>query len=216
VADGLCVHSNDVYLILASSDFSLGHVRFTLAHELGHHLFGDPREIIGESSKEMFAKSVPEWRANAFAANFLMPERGVRRLLELRGETTSVSLLGVGAVMQHFQTSKQATCYRLDNLGLLASGVVDSFSNVPARDLIDAGQASFSDSSVAEQLEVIRPPTRLLRTALDAFAHKQIGLGPVATLLERPDDDELFAELLADSQIAAVYDTASRGRELEV
>src|SRR5665811_682634 len=45
-ADGLCVHSGPAALILASSDYPDGHLRFTLAHELGHHLLGDTRESV--------------------------------------------------------------------------------------------------------------------------------------------------------------------------
>jgi hypothetical protein len=43
---GLCVHSEGRALLLASTDFTSGHVRFTLAHELGHHLLSDPRDVI--------------------------------------------------------------------------------------------------------------------------------------------------------------------------
>jgi transcriptional regulator with XRE-family HTH domain len=43
------LHSGSAALILANSDFPEGHVRFTLAHELAHHILGDPREIIEEA-----------------------------------------------------------------------------------------------------------------------------------------------------------------------
>jgi hypothetical protein len=34
----LCIHSDGVALILASTDYTDGHVRCTVAHELGHHV----------------------------------------------------------------------------------------------------------------------------------------------------------------------------------
>lgn len=60
--DGLCVHGSEISSILASSDFSAGHVSFTSAHELGHHLLGHPGEVIGEATEEIFADNPIEWR----------------------------------------------------------------------------------------------------------------------------------------------------------
>jgi Zn-dependent peptidase ImmA (M78 family)/transcriptional regulator with XRE-family HTH domain len=118
-ADGLCVHGGGVNLILASSDFPAGHVRFTLAHELAHHLLDDTREVIGEDHAAMFEDNVVEQRANAFAAHFLMPEPGIKALLRFRQETAPVSPASVIALMIHFQVSLAALVYQLNELGLL-------------------------------------------------------------------------------------------------
>ncbi len=119
-ADGLCVHGGGVNLILASSDFPAGHVRFTLAHELAHHLLDDTREVIGEDHAAMFEDNVVEQRANAFAAHFLMPEPGIKAMLRFRQETPPVSAASVVALMIHFQVSLAALVYQLNELGLLS------------------------------------------------------------------------------------------------
>jgi hypothetical protein len=43
--------------------------------------------------------------------------------------------------------------------------------------------------------ERVRPPTRLHQVALNAFGEHRVGLAPIAGLLERSDDDDLYGEL---------------------
>ena len=62
--------------------FSQGHVRFTLAHELGHRLLGEPRDVINGGERDMFAGNLQERRVNAFAGHLLMPEEGIRETLK--------------------------------------------------------------------------------------------------------------------------------------
>ena len=72
---GLCAHGRGVVIMLVSTAFTRGHQRFTAAHELAHHLLGDPREVVIDSG--LYDDSNPiEKRANAFAAALLMPAAG--------------------------------------------------------------------------------------------------------------------------------------------
>jgi len=194
-ADGLCVHGSDVNLILASSDFPAGHVRFTLAHELAHHLLGDTREVIGEDQTAMFADNVVEWRANAFAGHFLMPERGVQALLRFRQETPPVSTAGVVALMIHFQVSLAALVYQLNEMGVLGYDEGQELRARGVHNLVRIHAETDAARAVLNTPERVRPPARLHRVALAAFAERRVGLGPIAGLLERPDDDGLYREL---------------------
>ena len=194
-ADGLCVHGGGVNLILASSDFPAGHVRFTLAHELAHHLLGDTREVIGEDEAAMFADNVVEWRANAFAAHFLMPERGIQALLRFRQETTPVSPSGVIALMIHFQVSLAALVYQLNEVRLLGFDEGQALRAQGVNNLVRAYAEADAARVVLNSPERVRPPTRLHRVALNAFGERRVGLAPIAGLLERSDDDELYSEL---------------------
>lgn len=118
--------------------------RFSWIHEYAHLLFD--RDLRGTISLESERKSLSEMRANAFAANFLMPEEGVRESLshlgkgrprrerlaifdgeavvsagsraEARGQ--AVQLYDLVFLAHHFQVSRKALLYRLLNLGLLA------------------------------------------------------------------------------------------------
>jgi len=215
-ADGLCVHGDDVRLILANSEFTPGHIRFTLAHELGHHLFGDPREVIGEDHNAMFARTPTESRANAFAANFLMPGRGIRAHLESLGEVSAVSPAGVVALLLHFQVSLQAVTYRLQNLGLLSGAQGDDLRSRSVVALIRAYAGEDTARDATTLVGGSRPPSRLRRAAVEAFANRQIGMGPIASLLERPDDGALFDELLGIPEVGSAFGATSPSRELVV
>jgi Zn-dependent peptidase ImmA (M78 family)/DNA-binding XRE family transcriptional regulator len=91
-----------------------GRRRFSLAHELGHHLAGDayePSPRLGASDAErMF---------NAFAAYLLMPRSSV---LSVWGEFSAESpRLAAIAVAVRFSVSWTAACNQLRNLGLIDS-----------------------------------------------------------------------------------------------
>jgi Zn-dependent peptidase ImmA (M78 family) len=196
-ADGLCVHGNEVNLIMASSDFPAGHVRFTLAHELAHHLFGDTQEVRSEDEMAMFADNVLERRANAFAGHFLMPERGVKALLRFRQETAPVPPAGVVALMVNFQVSLAALVYQLNELDLLGFEEGKALRDRGVNNLVRTYASGDAAQSVLNRPERVRPPARLHRLALEAFAEHRVGLGPIAGLLERADDDDLYRELTA-------------------
>ena len=89
-----------------------GRRRFSLAHELGHHLTGDayePSPRLGASDTErMF---------NAFAAYLLMPRSSV---LSIWDEfSAQSSRLAAIAVAVRFSVSWTAACNQLKNLGLI-------------------------------------------------------------------------------------------------
>lgn len=197
-ADGLCVHTGGTALILASTDYSDGHLRFTLAHELGHHLLGDPRGVIEENEHAMFADDAIEWRANAFAGHLLMPERGVRAVLDWLGEPdTGVTERAVVALMEHFGVSRQALLCQLNLLGLLS---FDASQQMQRERTVAAAIAAHPDvapTGAATQVRRInRAPERLVRQAISAARQQRLGLSIVATLLGRADDEQLWAEVV--------------------
>ncbi|KHS07669.1 MULTISPECIES: ImmA/IrrE family metallo-endopeptidase [Xanthomonas] len=87
--------------------------RFTVAHELAHHLFqhGErPRDAAPQFSA---ATDPVEAQANRFAAELLMPVGSVKLLVVDQG-VTDISLLA-----RYFNVSEIAMKYRLKNLGYL-------------------------------------------------------------------------------------------------
>lgn len=201
LADGLCVHGDNVALILASTDFSQGHVRFTLAHELGHHLLGDTRDIIDEGEHDMFADDQLERRVNAFAGHLLMPERGIQETLGWlsEGQVNERSLV---ALMEQFGVSLAAMVYQLCVMGLITFEQGQKVRKQRVSDLV-ARHASVAPTGagIAPQ-RLVRAPERLLGAAVEAARGGQVGLGVVATLLQREDDDALWdAVMEADSEV---------------
>jgi Zn-dependent peptidase ImmA (M78 family) len=118
---------------------------FSFAHEYAHVLLDC--EARGVISRGATRADLVEVRANAFAANFLMPERGVRHLLATLGKAGGSRLLAetpttreeavalearavpavqeiqlhdVAALAHYFGVSRTVALYRLRNLQLLS------------------------------------------------------------------------------------------------
>lgn len=204
-ADGLCVHCGTSGLILASSDFPDGHLRFTIAHELGHHLLNDPNEIIEESTHDMFADNARELRANAFAGHFLMPERGVRSVLEWLGEQPGrVGERSAVALMEHFGVSMAALVYQLNIIGTLSYDDGQRLRSRGVASLVSQHRDVAPSGAATTVGHIRRAPERLTRRALTAAREQRLGLSAVASLLERDDDERLWNEVMVDhSQVAA-------------
>lgn len=196
-ADGLCVHAGSAALILASSDFSDGHVRFTLAHELAHHILGDPREIIEEAEGDMFADSAAEWRANSFAGHVLMPEPGIRAVLDWLGEEPgSISDRAVAALMERFGVSMAALVYQLNVIGVMSYSAGQQVRSRVVTSLVELYRESAPSGASTNVGRARRPPERLVRHALAAARGQRLGLSIVAALLEREDDERLWREVM--------------------
>lgn len=188
---GLCAHGDGVAVVLVNSDFAVGHERFTTAHELAHHLLGDPREVVIET--EIYQPSSPvETRANAFAAALLMPADGVRELAADRPVDAEV----LGGLLRHFRVSYTALVYRLRTLKLLSPAAADTWLARTATGVLRAA----GDSNPAELTSPSRQrrvPPRLWRAALDGYAGGRVGIGALAALTDT-DAEQLWGELAAE------------------
>jgi transcriptional regulator with XRE-family HTH domain/Zn-dependent peptidase ImmA (M78 family) len=215
---GLCAHAPHQALLLANTECSTGHVRFTLGHELAHHLLQDPREVIEESVGDLYSGSYTERRASSFAAYLLLPERGVLKTLawldvtdnDLQ-EATPAGRRALGYVMAKYGVSMPCALYQLADLGLLTFDRVESLKNkLRAGSVLRAASRLLpSGASIADRTKETRVPTRLLDSAWSATREGKIGLNTLARLLERQDDDELFEEVFSDNTDEAGADSDS-------
>jgi Zn-dependent peptidase ImmA (M78 family)/transcriptional regulator with XRE-family HTH domain len=199
-SDGLCLHGEDVALIVVSSDFSEGHVRFTLAHELGHHVFDDPRDVIDEGEREMFADDLIEKRVNAFAGHLLMPEQGLREMVQWAGSGV-LNERTLVAIMQRFGVSLAALIQQLTILGYLTAEQGARLRERTVSQLVARHPDVAPSGAGTTVRSTVRAPERLLRGAIDAARAEQIGLSVVAVLLERRDDDELWQQIMEDDDL---------------
>jgi Zn-dependent peptidase ImmA (M78 family)/transcriptional regulator with XRE-family HTH domain len=209
-ADGLCVHDHNMALIVASSDFSDGHVRFTLAHELGHHILGDPRDIIDERERDMFSDDVVERRVNAFAAHLLMPATGVRDTVAWTGDGV-VNERVLVALMERFGVSLSALVGQLIELRLVPFDDGPQLRRIGVTDLVARHRDVAPSAAATTVRRTVRAPERLLRTAIRAAQSELLGLSPVAALLERDDDDALWRDIM-ESDLAAPSATSALSR----
>ena len=97
---------NDIYSIFYnSSGYNLGHLRWIIAHEMGHIYMGHG-DVYSDSD---------EIEANAFARSLLMPEYSVRRIIRDYGIKSAEDIARI------FNVSETAARYRLNNLGQVFS-----------------------------------------------------------------------------------------------
>jgi Zn-dependent peptidase ImmA (M78 family)/DNA-binding XRE family transcriptional regulator len=113
-----------------------GRRRFNLAHELGHHLFGDAYapEISVGSGDEV------ERLVNAFAIHLLLPREAVTDTW--RTVADHDPRLAAVAVSVRFRASWTATCRQLRNLALIDAAEREQFIAAPpnAADFIALGE----------------------------------------------------------------------------
>jgi len=106
------------FVIGVNTNRSIGHQRFTIAHEIGHIVMGHPQEHgpIFFSAIENFMTVYPLDRdANVFAAELLMPSRHLKSLVYESG------LRDVEKLCRLYQVSKAAMEIKLQELGVVSS-----------------------------------------------------------------------------------------------
>ncbi|AMS20682.1 hypothetical protein AYK59_11250 [Pseudomonas synxantha] len=88
--------------------------RFTLAHEIGHHVHGDvdaPRDTAAQFSSGV--RDPREVAANRFAASLLMPAALVKHMV------FEEKVTDLGVLARTFGVSTAAMEYRLRNIGII-------------------------------------------------------------------------------------------------
>lgn len=166
-----------------------GRRRFSLAHELGHHLVGDayePAPRLGGSDTERMI--------NAFAAYLLMPRASVMAVWnELSGESVRRAAI---AVSVRFGVSWTATCNQLTNLGLIEHRTRELLI---ANDLRRGELFEFGER-YSPALEPPSVPRRYAIAVVSAYRQKRLTSARTIELLhntvredELPDLDDVAA-----------------------
>jgi len=114
LAGAYMCHGRQRLVLLNGSDHPV-RLRFTLAHELAHHCFGDDARPDTRAGLARPGHWI-EVRANAFAGELLMPEEAVVRWVRERG-AASLMLGDVVELAVAFGVSAIVACYRLEEVG---------------------------------------------------------------------------------------------------
>jgi Zn-dependent peptidase ImmA (M78 family) len=123
--DGLYRWNGETALIAANSSQTLPRLRqrFTVAHELGHHVMhrtGDAPLLIAD--KDIFGRRDPiEQEANAFAGHLLMPDPALERTLQ-DWQVDQIDATVIARLMQHFGASYEVAVFRIHNAGRINAG----------------------------------------------------------------------------------------------
>lgn len=184
--DGMYVRHGDLALVVVNSTKRLGRQRFTACHELAHHQFDGQTRF---DSDVLDATTVPERRANAFAACLLLPRAGVDRWMPGGAGTRrpSASAEQVVQLARHFGMSYDATLWRLLDLQKIRAADAAKLRAVsPERVALRLGY-----DPEAEQRERGRTflPSDYVRLALDAFGSGRISEERLGDLLGLPADE---------------------------
>ncbi len=126
---GLTFHGDKGNRIIVNDSHPPNRRRFTLAHEIGHFLLHQGRQLVVDSSVRVsrrddlssLATDSQEIEANTFAANLLMPRNFVLDALrEILSDDENIEAeTAIGMLGQRFGVSREAMQYRLVNLGVL-------------------------------------------------------------------------------------------------
>ncbi len=112
-------------VIIVNDNDSIGHQRFTLAHELAHYIFDATND--GKEYYEVYYRTttrdintVREYRANKFAANLLMPEKIFRKRFNHVRDIVNNNIALVYVLSEDFGVTATAIRKRLAELNLKA------------------------------------------------------------------------------------------------
>lgn len=186
-------------LALVNSDDTFGRQRFTVAHELGHLLFGDADVQFVDYRN---ATDLRETRANSFAAELLMPEGGVRATAaklgaKPAGEADALAWAEqlVCDVATGFDSSVLSAIRRCNTLGYVDNAEKEQLKQRSAFQMLRAtGHGDYEDAHGAGRND-IDPPQLLADKALYAYAEGLVGIGTLARLWKARDENVLRGQL---------------------
>lgn len=161
--------------IFLNGDQPLPRLRFSGAHELGHHVFVDGPKLDRDSDL-LGSREIEERRANSFAAAFLMPRDGIKVALD-----TSRRIHGeeVVRIATHFGVSYEMATYRLHNTG---------FVDAARRDQLLAERAAVLTPEFRRRLGSIRHlPSEYVVNAFDGYLSSRLDFDRLAELLHADD-----------------------------
>ncbi|MFB6181951.1 MAG: ImmA/IrrE family metallo-endopeptidase [Candidatus Magasanikbacteria bacterium] len=181
--------------MLINTNRSKGHQRFTAVHEYGHFLFDKNREkvIVDDGGP----KTEAEKRADAFAANFLMPEDGVnfyiRRTLGKKSKLSNKELV---KVKEEFGVSWQTLIYRLHNLRYKFDKSKDEMLDEVSKLNSLAVQMGY-ERELPEDDGEFDLPAEYKRLAFQSYFDEKISLGKLAEILRISNEEakEKVAEI---------------------
>ncbi|MFT7839555.1 ImmA/IrrE family metallo-endopeptidase [Saccharothrix sp. BKS2] len=150
--------------------------RSTLAHELGHVLFGD---WVDSGAGNWSDRTPVEVRADSFARHLLVPVDGLREFLSPR---TAVTRSTLSAIVQRFLVSPAVASIALHQAGYIDATVKQEWMALSTPHL--ATRFGWGDQYRALQTESDqrRAPQRLLARAIRGYAEGVLPAQTIATL----------------------------------
>lgn len=157
---------------------------FTMAHELGHVWLHRDRQVVISRTAE---RSPLERQADAFAAQFLMPEAEVKKTLALLQPPGELGVAQIVSLHRVFGVSYKAMLVRLKKLRIIQEEQFQRLSEVPPVSIAARLGYKLDPTEVGEVPETPfyeRYPREYLELVFGAWEAGEIGEGKVAQLLD--------------------------------
>jgi Zn-dependent peptidase ImmA (M78 family) len=199
--DGIYANNGEIAVAVINTARLRVRQRFTAAHEFGHHLFDSSTGL--QVDENVFQpQNIKDKRANAFAANFLMPEDGIRNILSRGRRRLQVTPNDIVHLCHHFGVSHEAIIYQVQNIGLITASERDKFLDMNVNGTLKAieWKSGYLSKTKWERQESQRLPTQQLpidyvKRAISSYVFGKVSLSRLAELLEWHDVKTLKTEL---------------------
>ena len=208
---GAAITDRSFPLLFVNAAHPLPRSLFTLAHELGHVLAGHDGSTI-TLDRELSGSTDDERIANAFAANFLMPEDIVRTTIKRQGRQypTLVQLA------YRLSVSFESLIYRLHNLGEINAQGRDQLKRVNWRGVVlgmsDPSAFAGLNKNQAARFQArwvtpppTSPPAMLIQRATSGYRKGAIGAQALARLFGG-DTQQLLTQLQDDPDLIEAHE----------
>jgi Zn-dependent peptidase ImmA (M78 family) len=189
--DGLSYSRDGFRLVLVDSGKVWTRQRYTLAHELGHILAGDAQELQLDVDVQASAtrRRATEMRANAFAAEFLMPDSRIHAVF-----SSGVDRTRFAQTVGELRVSPSALSWRLLNLKLIDDARRSELGGMSTWDAADQGGWTDRHLEFVQQQTMTRVPGDLLDRAHQAYQAGEISARLLALILNITPDEFLEGE----------------------
>lgn len=191
-ADGASILLGQGGVAVVNGSYQTGRRRLTLAHELGHYLFGD------EYSTDWRVASAPvgqrEGRIDLFARCLLLPSAAVKSRWRGGGDTRTDAV----RLASEYRVDMATLARRLDDLGAAAPDEIAQVRSTRTRrsDIVELGLL------VADELAPPLLPEAYEKAVLDVYGREEVSAArALELLLNTWDEDDLpvLPQLPADA-----------------
>lgn len=191
-ADGALVEvASGVAAVVIDGDARPGRRRMSLAHELGHWLFGDPYDLGADDAEKWI---------NSFAAYLLAPRAGVVELWnQHHGDRVRDRTIRIAAA---FRMSWSAVILHLRKLGLISE---DEFRSLDGRTPPSGEFAKLGITLDTEELKASSLSPGITAAIIEAYVDRRLSAARVVELLR----GALEADDLPDQRAESAADYAS-------
>jgi Zn-dependent peptidase ImmA (M78 family) len=196
---GICATDpqRETTIVLINSNDVSDRQRFTLAHELGHLVFGGGTHVDAVDGQ----RTPREITCDEFARHLLIPQDGVRRWLDIPAGTnvSPVDERTMALLSRHFGTSPEVTRIQLRLMGLLPVSLEGGTLASGRQWAYEFGWGPQFDSTQEASAQP-RVPRRILDRATEAYRDGKLGIRALARLQSRPVPE--VEQALAEAGVA--------------